>query len=154
MSKIENSLKIELAIDAIIYKIRRELLGNHENKMTSPYVTSFTHLKQQEENEVDEDTDDYSEIGSALSIESPSYFHMPPTPLWETFADKEVFEDTMRRNSTTRAERRKQITSTQFFIMPEFDWIPEKLQPTTEIKRKNNNNLSLNRKKLSLIIPK
>lgn len=198
MSKIHHSLKIELAIDAAIYKLRKVLLGEspqmpNELVVATPTLlispsssTTFSSRKSpsslsdqnsnddyeyeddEEEEEEEDDDSDYNDVP------------IPPTPLWQMdhYANNiPIFiknqekqqkqkqgsklvpkrpsllpHDISRRGSNvsirdispstsmTRFERRKQITSAQFFIAPEYDWVPEssKSSPIS-----NNRNLSI-----------
>lgn len=198
MSKIHHSLKIELAIDAAIYKLRKMLLGEspqmpNELVVATPTLlispsssTTFSSRKSpsslsdqnsnddyeyeedEEEEEEEDDDSDYNDVP------------IPPTPLWQMdhYANNiPIFiknqekqqkqkqgsklvpkrpsllpHDISRRGSNvsirdispstsmTRFERRKQITSAQFFIAPEYDWVPEssKSSPIS-----NNRNLSI-----------
>lgn len=172
MSKIETSLKIELTIDSIIYKIRKELLGNspqisNDLLASSPYVDLFIQSPFKQE-DTDEETEE-DDLEYTLPPDCHSPFDLPPTPLWlmDTYLENPFNEtlfphDISRRGSNvsirnmspvaTRSERRKQITSTQFFILPELDWIPDRTQYT--ISKNPSKANSMNRKNLSVLIPK
>jgi hypothetical protein len=197
MSRIKYSLKIELAIDAAIYKLRSKLLGespqmpqvvpvtnNNYMSILSP-SNSFSNLHPtpsisrqssqsyslsdhfQSTDDEDEDiqsssskSSNASEISNKWSV-SPI---MPSTPMWQTSDfEKHLLSwnssssgnssssspansnlrrpsllphDISRRGSnvsirdvspstSTKFERRKQITSAQFFISPDFEWAPK-----------------------------
>lgn len=160
MSKIKHSLKIELAIDAAIYKLRSKLLGESP-QLPSEIPTCFS--------------------PSESYLESPSEFtddeetKMPCTPLWQMEDYEKQLpiliekKSTLRRpsllphdisrrgsnvsirdispSSSTKFERRKQITSAQFFISPDFEWHPN----TTDQDFKKS--VKPNKKRLSIIIP-
>lgn len=161
MSKIKHSLKIELAIDAAIYKLRSKLLGE------SPQLPSEV---------------PYCFGSPTSSIESASELtdddeKMPCTPLWQMedyenqlpiLIEKKTNlrrpsllpHDISRRGSnlsirdvspsvSTKFERRKQITSTQFFISPDFEW-----HPTTTDQEFKNSFVRPNKNRLSIVIPK
>ncbi|KAL9552377.1 hypothetical protein MBANPS3_003788 [Mucor bainieri] len=191
LSKIHHSLKIELAIDAAIYKLRRVLLGESpqipqefiiatpslqvspNSSLSTASSSSSTSSSDHNSNhgyeydEDDEEEDNDSDAGyNNISI--------PPTPLWQMDnlpffikADEKQLprqeskllrpsllpHDISRRGSNvsirdispstsmTRFERRKQITSAQFFIAPEYDWVPESKSPRNS------------KQKLSVVIP-
>lgn len=112
MSKIKHSLKIELAIDAAIYKLRSKLLGE------SPQWTHIT--------------------------------EMPCTPLWQTENyENQILcipkKEPQKRPHLMSRRKRRQVTSTQFFISPDFEWHPN----TTLQEFKTSN-----KKRLSIVIPK
>ncbi|CEP18273.1 hypothetical protein [Parasitella parasitica] len=182
LSKIHHSLKIELAIDAAIYKLRKVLLGESPQipdellittpssivspSSSSPYSsrdhvafadhnTNSDFAYEDDEDErvgSDDDGDDDGDNDSGYNDIS-----IPPTPLWQmdhyanniallmkNHQNKEskfirpslLPHDISRRGSNvsirdispsasmTRFERRKQVTSAQFFIAPEDDWVP------------------------------
>ncbi|KAI8638614.1 acyl transferase/acyl hydrolase/lysophospholipase [Parasitella parasitica] len=196
LSKIHHSLKIELAIDAAIYKLRKVLLGEspqipHELVMATPSLlvspssstyfsrkspSDFTDHNQnsvsayendeEEQDNTDDDDDDDSGYNDVSII---------PTPLWQTdhYANNIALllknhekkeskfirpsllpHDISRRGSNvsirdispstsmTRFERRKQVTSAQFFIAPEYDWIPESTKSS-----------NISDRKLTVVIP-
>ncbi|KAL0142277.1 acyl transferase/acyl hydrolase/lysophospholipase [Mucor lusitanicus] len=194
LSKIHHSLKIELAIDAAIYKLRKVLLGEspqipQEFITTTPSLlvspssslstaSSSSSASSSDHNsnhgyEYDEDDEEEEDNDSEAGYNDVS---IPPTPLWQmdnvpffiTKADEKqqprqesrltrpslLPHDISRRGSNvsirdispstsmTRFERRKQITSAQFFIAPEFDWVPESKSPRGS------------KKKLSVAIPR
>lgn len=210
MSKIHHSLKIELAIDAAIYKLRKALLGEspqmpNELVVATPTLlispsssTTFSSRKSpsslsdqnsnddyehEDDDEEEEEGEGEVEEGEEEEEDDDSDYNdvpIPPTPLWQMdhYANNiPIFiknqekqqkqkqgsklvpkrpsllpHDISRRGSNvsirdispstsmTRFERRKQITSAQFFIAPEYDWVPEgsKSSPIS-----NNRNLSI-----------
>ncbi|KAL7311030.1 Lipase 5, variant 2 [Mucor circinelloides] len=192
LSKIHHSLKIELAIDAAIYKLRKCLLGEspqipQELIVTTPslLVSSSSSLSTTSSSasssdynsnhgyEYDEDDDeDDDENDSDAGCNDVS---IPPTPLWQMdnvsffirpdekqqprkesklirpsllphdisrCGSNVSIRDISPSTSMTRFERRKQITSAQFFIAPKYDWVPE-----TKSQRGSQ------KKKLSVVIP-
>lgn len=208
LSKIHNSLKIELAIDAAIYKLRKVLLGESPQiptseittaggsppiifSVTSPflltpscsssYLSSKTNPSQSPSLDgEDESVDDDEEVVSSpgFYFDTPGDTTIPATPLWQTeyFSSHQAMylvnpqqgldmkrslsstskpsllpHDISRRGSNvsirdispstsmTRFERRKQVTSAQFFIAPEFDW-----EPMSNNSKNHNNNSNIN----------
>ncbi|KAK4519357.1 uncharacterized protein ATC70_009592 [Mucor velutinosus] len=190
LSKIHHSLKIELAIDAAIYKLRKVLLGESPqipqefivktpSLLVSPSV-SLSAVSSSDHNsnhgyeydeEDGEEENDKEENDSTAGYNDVS---IPPTPLWQmdnvpffiTTDEKQkprqesrlmrpslLPHDISRRGSNvsirdispstsmTRFERRKQITSAQFFIAPEYDWVPKSNGPKGS------------KKKLCVVIP-
>lgn len=201
MTEINHSLRIELAIDAAINRLRSKLLGESpqipmEEEVENDYImgptpsnsTSYLGLTPSvslqnmgtispsvSENFQSSDEED-EEMRVLLfsddnSIYSPMSPQVPPTPSWQTENFGRQIGEQSRNNSisirnsllnanlrrtsllphdisrrgsnvsirdvspstSTKLERRKQITSAQFFISPEFEWAPT----TTEQNFKN-----------------
>lgn len=223
MTKINYSLKIELAIDAAIYKLRSTLLGESpklplEVTISKPYFPMFncsgstsyltlqmsSHSADSQSLSDYQSTDDEEEVLPQLvphdasnTNRFPSIPMMPPTPLWQVddyekqlpiFMENNQPEmtaftsakcrtsllphDISRRGSnlsirdispstSTKFERRKQITSTQFFISPDFEWRPDtsdkEFRESISVVLKDPKKPSFppqKRKNLSIIIPK
>lgn len=182
LSKIHHSLKIELAIDAAIYKLRKALLGEspqmpHELVVTTPNLlispsssTTFSSIKSPSSSS-DHDSNDgyeYEDDEEEEEDDDSDFNHVPipPSPLWQmnhyasnilVFIKNQEKQQRQKQESKlipkrpsllphdisrcgsnasirnispsasmTRFERRKQITSVQFFIAPEYDWVPER----------------------------
>ncbi|GAA5809377.1 hypothetical protein MFLAVUS_002785 [Mucor flavus] len=225
MTKIKYSLKVELAIDAAIYKLRSRLLGDSpqlplETPSSNAYFSaispsnsalSLTPIMSYQSADSQspclseyQSTDDEEEVlpqpgpyDEDRSARVPSTPVMPPTPLWQVkdyekqlpmFMEKNrpaitpissvprrpslLPHDISRRGSnvsirdvspstSTKFERRKQITSTQFFISPDFEWHPnttdkefkESLSIVVKEPKKAAAVSSQKRKNLSIVIP-
>ncbi|KAG2230098.1 hypothetical protein INT48_004360 [Thamnidium elegans] len=225
MTKIKYSLKVELAIDAAIYKLRSRLLGDSpqlpletpssnacfSTVSPSDSALSLTPIMSYQSADSQspclseyQSTDDEEEVLPQLgpydedrSTRIPSTPIMPPTPLWQVkdyekqlpmFMEKNrppitpissvprrpslLPHDISRRGSnvsirdmspstSTKFERRKQITSTQFFISPDFEWHPnttdkefkESISIVVKEPKKAATVSSQKRKNLSIVIP-
>ncbi|KAI7891122.1 acyl transferase/acyl hydrolase/lysophospholipase [Mucor mucedo] len=156
MSKIKHSLKIELAIDAAIYKLRSKLLGE------SPQWPNTSQIEE-------------VPVTTTTTTED-----MPCTPLWQMDSYESLCmyknngekprrpsllphtfsrsgpgssHSSSHNNSqqTSLKRRRKQVTSTQFFISPDFEWHPN---TTFGEFGKSVRSSSNNKKRLSIVIPK
>ncbi|KAI9360933.1 acyl transferase/acyl hydrolase/lysophospholipase [Pilaira anomala] len=223
MTKINCSLKIELAIDAAIYKLRSTLLGESpklplEVLISKPYFpmsncsgsTLYLTLQMSSHSADSQSLSDYQSTDDEEEVLPQSVTHdesntnrlsslpmMPPTPLWQVddyekqlpiFMEKNQPEmtpftsakcrpsllphDISRRGSnlsirdispstSTKFERRKQITSTQFFISPDFEWRPDtsdkEFRESISVVLKDPKKSSFlpqKRKNLSITIPK
>jgi hypothetical protein len=181
---IQQSLKIELAIDSIIYNLRLRLL---ERQASTPISLQHEPLASPScyfFNTNIEPSSSSSSLEKKAGDGMDDGVVIPPTPLWGTFnifdkisdySDKDyltVLEDRFsisasRRRSdastanddeesspTSRFERRKQIKSTQFFIAPDLAWDINKYDPNNGKPTEKEKPHKFDKSTLSIVIPK